>query len=397
MTDDQMQRRIGERLRYRRLSLRNKQTVVAGLAGITTDYLYQLERGKKLPTLPVLVTLARVLQVPLDHLTNEDAVAVRRVHAHHDDDLYLALVNPPAADLPSVDATALQQQVHEVWRLWQTSPQRYSTVAARLPTLLAQVQRQLGDTDCGATPTAACASDLCGLVRSYAKRTGRLELSLLAADRAIRHAELLEDPVRLATARWNLAHVLLADRQIEGAEQVALQGADALAPHPQSKQTLALHGSLLLVGAMAASRRGEHWTARGRVTQAMRLAERTGDCNAGWTAFGPTNVAMHAACIEVEAGEAAEALRLGERIQHRRSVSIERRVAFLLDQARGYQQRGDNAGALMQLLEAEREAPEDMQHRHAAHRTVHGLIHRARPPIASQAARLADRIHAPLT
>ncbi|MEV5541049.1 helix-turn-helix transcriptional regulator [Saccharopolyspora shandongensis] len=34
-----------------------------GLAGITTDYLYQIERGKKLPTVPVLLVLARVLGV----------------------------------------------------------------------------------------------------------------------------------------------------------------------------------------------------------------------------------------------------------------------------------------------------------------------------------------------
>lgn len=31
------------------------QAVVAGLSGITTDYLYQIERGKKLPALPVAV------------------------------------------------------------------------------------------------------------------------------------------------------------------------------------------------------------------------------------------------------------------------------------------------------------------------------------------------------
>ncbi len=106
---------------------------------------------------------------------------------------------------------------------------------------------------------------------------------------------------------------------------------------------------------------------------------------------------MHAVCIEIEAGEAAEALRLGDRIHDQRSVSIERRVAFLLDRAQGHQQRGDNAGALMQLLEAERESPEDMQRRQAAHRTVHSLVNRARPPITALAAELADRINAPLS
>lgn len=155
MIDGEIQCRIGERLRERRLTLHKKQAVVAGLAGITTDYLYQLERGKKLPTLPVLIALARVLQVSLDHLTNGDAVAVARQPARLDDDLYLALTNPPAAGLPAIDAITFEQQVSEAWRLWQTSPLRYSAVAARLPALLVQVQRQLIDTNVGAAPTGA--------------------------------------------------------------------------------------------------------------------------------------------------------------------------------------------------------------------------------------------------
>jgi hypothetical protein len=43
---------------------------------------------------------------------------------------------------------------------------------------------------------------------------------------------------------------------------------------------------------------------------------------------------MYAVTVEIEAGEVAEGLRLAEQIDHRRSPSIERRVAFLLDQAK---------------------------------------------------------------
>lgn len=37
--------------------------MVAGLAGITADYLYQIEHGMKLPTVAVLTKLAGVLGV----------------------------------------------------------------------------------------------------------------------------------------------------------------------------------------------------------------------------------------------------------------------------------------------------------------------------------------------
>lgn len=54
---------IGSRVRFYRLTGRKTQTVIAGLAGITTDHLYQIERGKKTPTLAVLLALADALGV----------------------------------------------------------------------------------------------------------------------------------------------------------------------------------------------------------------------------------------------------------------------------------------------------------------------------------------------
>jgi transcriptional regulator with XRE-family HTH domain len=41
-------------VRAHRTAGRRKQTVVAGLTGITADYLYEIERGMKLPTITVL-------------------------------------------------------------------------------------------------------------------------------------------------------------------------------------------------------------------------------------------------------------------------------------------------------------------------------------------------------
>jgi hypothetical protein len=243
-----------------------------------------------------------------------------------------------------------------------------------------------------------CAADLYGLLRTVAKRVGRDDLALLVADWAIRAAEDAEDPHRLAAARWNLAHVLLADHQAEGAEDVAVRGAEALGPLVQANDVdaMALYGALTLLGAVASVRRGEAWTARERVRAALPLAERTGEHNASWTAFGPTNVAMYAVSVEVEAGEAAEALRLAEHVDHGSSPSIERRVAFLLEEAKAYAQRREFASALVVLQTARREAPEDVAYRPAAHRLLRTVIEHGRRGVAAEAARLAERVGLPL-
>lgn len=235
-------------------------------------------------------------------------------------------------------------------------------------------------------------------MRTVAKRVGRTDLALVAADRSIRAAESADDPIRLASARWNLAHVLLAQGQPEGAEAVALHAAEELGSLVgDSLDALALQGSLRLLTAVASIRLGDVWTARDRVREVVPMAERTGERNVCWTVFGPTNVAMYAASVEVEAGEASEGLRLAEKIEPEPNLSIERRVAFRLEQARGYTQRQDFSSALVLLQAASEEAPEDVKYRPAARTALDAVVHRARGSVARQAARLSSRVGIPVT
>lgn len=166
---------------------------------------------------------------------------------------------------------------------------------------LAEQRYQSEDERAERRQVQCCAVDLYGLLRTVTKRVGRLDLSLLVADRA---AQAADDPHRLVAARWNLAHVLLANHQAEGAEAIAMQAAETLAPFVQAGDlgATALCGALTLLSALASVRQGQVWTARERVRAAVPLAERTGEHNVHWTAFGPTNVAMYAVSVEVEAG-----------------------------------------------------------------------------------------------
>ena len=76
--DEQLARAIGERVRAHRTTGRRKQTVVAGLTGITADYLYQIERGMKLSTITVLARLAEVLGVSVAELLGQESTASGR-------------------------------------------------------------------------------------------------------------------------------------------------------------------------------------------------------------------------------------------------------------------------------------------------------------------------------
>lgn len=398
--DERLALLIGARVRATRAANHQTQVVVAGLSGITTDYLYQIERGKKLPTIPVLTQLAQVLNVPLSRLLDEPEVPARNLATVTDAGmvLYRALTQPITPyEPPSV--AELHGQVRSAWRIWQTSPYRYSKLSNQLPLLitgteLAKRRYQSEDERPEHRQVQCCAVDLYSLLRTVAKRIGRVDLSLLVADRAIRAAEAVDDPHRLAVARWNLAHVLLADHEPEGAETVAMQAAAALAPFMRAgdMDAMALYGALTLLGAIASVRQGQAWRARERVRAVVPLAEQTGEHNVYWTAFGPTNVAMHAVSVEVEAGETAEALRLAEKVEHDRSPSIERQVAFLIEQAKGYLQRWDYASALVLLQKASREAPEDVAHRPVAHQLLRTVIQRGRRSVAMEAAQLADRV-----
>ena len=152
-------------------------------------------------------------------------------------------------------------------------------------------------------------------------------------------------------------------------------------------------GALWLVSAVAAVRNNDPWTARDRLREkALPAARMTGDTNVMWTVFGPVNVGLHAVSVEMEMGEAGEALRLADDIDVSGSPSLERQTTFALEVARCYEQKRDDPGVFLHLVNAEASGPEDMRYNTLARDLVHGLLKRARPTYAPQVRALARRI-----
>ena len=160
-----------------------------------------------------------------------------------------------AGDPP--DLLLLRDRIGAAWKSWQGSPRRYSQTGPLLPGLISDVQtatRTLrAKPDAAARREAArLAADLYFLLRTFTKRIGRADLSLLVAHQGVRAAEDADDPLRIAAAKWNLGQVLLATNEPEIAEDITTRAAAELRPYLDSNPDyLALHGALWLVAAIA--------------------------------------------------------------------------------------------------------------------------------------------------
>ncbi len=116
--DEDLARSIGDRVRLHRTAARRTKAVVAGLAGITPDYLYQIERGQKVPTIPVLTRLAEVLGVAAGTLLDERSPSPRS-RCRTGEAIYRALTT--SVDVEPLDLLVLRRRVQAAWTAWQSS------------------------------------------------------------------------------------------------------------------------------------------------------------------------------------------------------------------------------------------------------------------------------------
>ncbi|WP_328974173.1 helix-turn-helix transcriptional regulator [Streptomyces canus] len=388
--------------RYRQQKGDRSVASVAGLCGITPRYLHMIEEGKKVPSVDVLDRIAAVLGVPLaallagepiDHPSPPVGAAPAVARA------LLGSTREPA--LGAVDAVQLRDRVERAWHSWQTSKDRFTQAAGHLPGLIGDVEEAVRRHRYGHDAQARrevlrVAADLYGLLRSYCRRVGRLDLALVVADRAMQAAEEADDPVRRAAASWNLGHVLLSHNEpepVEEAKEIALQAVEDLRILPASTASQAVEGALELVAVVSDARRCNWPQARRRLEQrALPLPRTAGEGNIQWTVFGPTNVALHAMSIEMLAGEAAEGLRLADQVDTSRLPSRERQFTFGLEVARCYNLRRDDAAVLVHLLSLEDLAPEDLSRSPVARTMVQDLQLRVRPAFRRKVDALASRL-----
>ncbi|MPZ60486.1 MAG: helix-turn-helix domain-containing protein [Propionibacteriales bacterium] len=395
---------IGERVKWYRLRRGMPQEVLADRVGRTVDWLSKIENNKiDLDRLSVIRALADALDVHLGDLLNEPSLVEWTTDSGQQTvpALRSALMNyrqltpvlNGALDVEPPDLRQLRQDVAGVWDAYQHS--KFGFVTNRLPILLTDLHVAVQQYD-GQQHQAA--QGLLGLTYQAAASTltkvGETDLAWIASDRGLQAAQECEDPVVLGSVLRSISHSLLSNGEYQQAIETTDKAARLLKTRLDrvSPDHLSVYGTLLFVGAMAAARAEDRRMTKAFLDGADRAAQRLGqDANYMWTAFGPTNVAIHRVSTAMELGNVKTALDLGAQIDTS-GLPTERRVRHALEVARGYSNRAKTDEALGTLLDAEQLAPEQVKYHFLSRQLVLTWIRRQRTKPSFELANLAKRL-----
>jgi tetratricopeptide (TPR) repeat protein/DNA-binding XRE family transcriptional regulator len=396
---------IGERVAWYRRRRGMSQEVLAGLVGRTADWLQKAENNRiELDRLSVIRSLARALDVSIGDLIGEPMLldwtadsrsrtvpALRAALMDYSQLSPLLAVGDNDGEPPTLDHLA--QRLDAVFDAYQQS--RFGYVTAQASGLLQDTAAAARVTDGRA---AEQAHELLAFsyqaAASVLTKLGEADLAWIAAERGLAAAQATGNPVVIGSLFRSVAHTLLATGRYRPAVELVDRGADALGGElgRGDPRMLSVYGSLFLTGAMAASRAEDRSTTNGFLQEAQEAAERLGqDANHVWTAFGPTNVAIHRVNTAMELGDVQIALDLGPTVDTA-ALPAERRVRHALELARAYSARNRRDEGLAVLLAAEQTAPEQVRHHFISRQLVLTWIRqrprKPDPELAGLAARL---------
>jgi transcriptional regulator with XRE-family HTH domain len=391
-------RNIGRNVAHWRSRRRLSQTDFGALMGKSLRWVQDLEGGARQtdPRLSVLESAAHVLGVTLADLLAEAPAStpadtaemdvIRSTLQRHD------VVTGASDSDPSdpVDVETLRRAVAHGWTAFQSSA-HFSRVGRLVPDLLTTATRAAarhqGEDQLAAYRSLSMALQL---AEALAIKGGAPDIASLAGHRAVLAAERSGDPVVMASAARHLSDAMTADGQPHAAAAFAEAAAARLGPDlvgrgPAGLSTL---GMLWLKAAMAQATAAHLDDRRaasaaqavpGLLGQADEHAKQLdgvgGDGNALFTAFSTTNVSLYrlAAHVKLYEGAAGISVALAVTQEERAALPRERRAHLLTDLAHAYTQAGQREDAVDTLLDAEREAPEEVLARPRTHQLVRDL------------------------
>jgi transcriptional regulator with XRE-family HTH domain len=275
-------------------------------------------------------------------------------------------------DARTFGVTELRQAVAQAKTDYQAC--RYAQAAAELPRLLARLETALSAlTDDDLLAVETLAADAYHVAASLQLKLGNEGPGWMAADASMRAAQRSGDPIVMASSARIVTHVLMDAGRYRDAEMLARRMSEKLSAawSKPSGDAVAVYGSLLLRGAIAAARAGNASSADDLLDEAEDAGRRLGaDGNRRWTAFGPTNVRLHQINVATTLGNAGDALKRAKGVELDRIPITERRASFLIDVAAAYLQWSKHEQAYHALSAAERLAPQELSGRPEVHQLI---------------------------
>lgn len=271
----------------------------------------------------------------------------------------------------------LRLEVEAVMSAYQKSD--YQQVLGKLPLLLTRAQAALtacsGERLRTAQALFALSAQVCSMILT---KIGETELAWIAAERGLKTAFDCGDRAVQGTLMRSNVHSLHSCGQHRTALDMTADAATYLRREGKTRshdpRMLSVYGTLLLPGAVAAARSGDRAVANTYLDEAQKTAERLGrDGNHLWTAFGPTNVALHRVTVAGSLGDPRAALALGNGIDTR-GLPVERKVRHLFELAQALATVNETSRAVDRMLEAERLSATHVHHHVMSQQIVAGMM-----------------------
>ena len=392
---------IGERIAMYRRRRGLSQAALAGLVGRSESWLSQVERGiRSVDRLSVVADLSRVLKVDAGTLIGRpwevapngggdvDALAdVRGYFSRYD-----RLLTGEADALASEELRARAVEGH---RLYQAA--EYRRLARELPGLLQDADSVWRPGQGGSTVEATLNYVAIFVVAAkLLTKLGASDLAMVAADRAATGAMCAESNAARGLAGYQITCAMLAANRPDDAEHLAVGLAEELSAVARSDDPslVSVAGALWLIAGVIAARKADRYESAARLDEADRLAALIGeDRNDLWTAFGPTNVAIHRVSAAAELGDPGAALDAAAEVQPERFPEglASRRAQMHLDLAWAQSQRKRDAEAVLHLMEAEQVAPEAVYYNLLVREMIREMLTRGNRSQTSALDKLAVR------
>ena len=360
---------MGQTLRQIRRARGKSLATIAGLAGISTSYLSRLESGDRaLDRRSLIVALANALEVAPSEITQTAITTAgeleedRSLHAVRLALLSISMGQPGGQVVP---LEVLGQRVTRILTAQRDCD--YALVGAELPALIRDLHTTLGAGREG--------RDLLRLVvithiqgtQAWLGDIGAsLDLAWHAVTLAQHAAERLDEPLYGAVTAFGTAFGLIG----AGGFDLAARTLTSADPGTETSEGMQVSGMLTLTSSLVMAAQGNGGERYAALDHAADLAVRTGDGNAMWFGFGPSNVGVWRMSVALEAGEHAEAAKIAETVNPEALPSPTRVSAYYREYGRALARLPKQRdAAVMMLRRAELISPARI-HRHPFMRSV---------------------------
>lgn len=384
---------IGARARMIRRRRGLSLEVVAGLAGITAQYLSMLERGLRgFNRRGLLDDLAAALTCSVADLTGQPYLPLDRATADAMatvPSIELAIHDCTLDNVPDIPARPVAELVTLARHAnMQCDETQYALAGRDFGAVITElhIQAVTGDSETRRTALAALV-EACIAASGTVRALGHGTLAEALAQRGYDAARLLGDPALRGFVSMQLAGTLIRlgarHRAVAVLGEALVELESTADPTAADNGPAQAAGMLHLASAQLSSRQGRSGDADIHLARAVELARATGECNDLNYHFGSANVAAWSVSIGIELQRGPEAAeRVAADVPQMAAVlaSADRRSGLHLDLARGWgQASGDrDTEAIRYLDTADRIAPTRIRNDPIARDLVATLNRRAK-------------------